>query len=287
LPKIKLSLVRNISLFAVAILGGVAGCSFTDMGSGAFDEDPLYDGGAVADSSTTDTSADVSQAQDAASDTSVDAVFDSSDSSPSSDADASPFDAPLSDASDSEQPDTGAPDAPFSDAYDASDSGLPDTGAPDAPQPTTSAIYTTTIAGNSQTVDRVRPSDGAIAPDGVIDGTFVVTAYGEFVGFAMISTDASGTPAGISQWDTYVGSSKIPAGIGLNYLVGSSTWQLGIWEGSTILNKSDGSLSPTSLGFHTLMLYASNSGNLGPGKHFRVVAELADHTLIRGPVVAF
>jgi hypothetical protein len=168
--------------------------------------------------------------------------------------------------------DTGA------DAADTAGDAGPEAGA---------VVGASSVASDSLSVDRVRGSDGAIASDGTKDGAFLVTLEGPIVALALISTDAAGAPSGAQEWDTYVGTKAVPAGIGAGYTAGSQTWQLGVWEGATLLNKADGSLGPVAAGPHSLHLYAQPSGWFVAGKHLRVVAELPDGTIAKGPVVTY
>jgi hypothetical protein len=289
------------------------------LGSVASEDDAAADAEIPSDSASNDSAADSSQPIDAGADNStdtslVDALNDppndtssdtiTADTGVLDEPDGGLIDAPSDTINDSQSADSSldAPDGEIADAstdvadsaaldcgiFDASsdvaDSAKPDVTLPDA---TAASIDSTTVAGDSLAVDRVRQGDGAISADGQMDGAFVLTAYGEIVGVVLMSTDATGTPSGGQQWDTYVGTTKIPAALGSGFSVGSSTWQLGVWEGTVPLNLADGSLTHLPLGPHTLHIYGSNSGYFVTGKHLRVVAELANGTLIRGPVVTY
>ncbi len=210
---------------------------------------------------------------------------------------AAPADGHVSDGG----PDAQGTDAEPVDAFDGSEEGAfesgvddvvdtedgPEADAPDPPDAPAPVVDSMIVASDSLAVDRVRAGDGPVAADGEKDGAFIVSLYGEVAGLAMISTDAAGAPFGAQQWDTYVAAATIPSGVGTGFTVGYSTWQLGVWEGQTALNASDGSLLPIPPGAHTLQLYAANSGWFVAGRHFRVAVELAGGQVIWGPVLGY
>ncbi len=282
------SATRYIAILATASTATLWGCTLDTSGLGLLDSSPgsdaadvlVVDAAPPPDSSKPDagpvdaSDAGVFDASDAG-------VFDASDAGVFDASDADALDA--SDASDTTVVDV-AQDAPLGDGVAGDVADADEAEAPEAAAPT---IESTWVAAESMTVDRVRMGDGSIVADGVMDGAYVVSLHGEIVGLALISTDASGKPAGAQQWDTYVGAAAIPTGVGAGYTVGSSTWQLGVWEGAQARNASNGSLVPLPLGAHTLQIYGASSGYFVPGRTFRVVAELAGGGVILGPVVTY
>lgn len=255
------------------LIGAALGaCSFDPAGTGGEPLDAQTDTAALADSAVAHDArvdaadGDTSLVDSGGPDTAV--------------ADTNPLDTGLGDT----RPDLGTLDTAVVDT--AGDSTALDTGS-DMGADAGVAIGATSVASDSLAVDRVRGSDGAIATDGTRDGAFLVTLQGPFVALALITTDTAGAPSGSQQWDTYVGTKAVPAAIGAGFSVGSQTWQLGVWEGTTLVNKADGSLGPLGPGPHALHVYAQPSGWFSAGKYFRVVAELADGTLVRGPVVTY
>jgi len=179
--------------------------------------------------------------------------------------------------------------APITPATDATvDDGSPiDAASEDARPPdpvtTVTACEVSALTGN---VDIVRPGDGAIAGDGVNDGVFVADVYGPAIAITLIRTDASGAPFSGQQWDTWVGTDPIPAALGTPFAVGSSTYQLGVYEGITRLNDASGRVALTA-GAHVLRVAGSSVGSFTGGSYFRLVLQAPDGTLSRGPVVAF
>ena len=298
------SATRYIAILATASTATLWGCTLDTSGLGLLDSSPgsdaadvlVVDAAPPPDSSKPDagpvdaSDAGVFDASDAGVFDASDAgVFDASDAGVFDASDAGVFDASdadaldASDASDTTVVDV-AQDAPLGDGVAGDVADADEAEAPEAAAPT---IESTWVAAESMTVDRVRMGDGSIVADGVMDGAFVVSLHGEIVGLALISTDAAGKPSGGQQWDTYVGTATIPSGVGAGYTVGSSTWQLGVWEGAQARNASNGSLVPLPLGAHTLQIYGASSGYFVPGRTFRVVAELAGGGVILGPVVTY
>jgi len=263
--------MRNLAI-ASASAAMLWGCTLDTSGLGLLDSSP---GGDASDDLGVDAipPPDSSKPESGPVDASDADVFDAPD--------ADVFDAP--DASDTTVVDV-TQDAPLEDVVAE---GVADSDVADVPEAAAPTIESTLVAADSMAVDRVRTGDGPIVADGAMDGAFVVSLYGEIVGLSLISTDAAGKPAGGQQWDTYVGAATIPTGVGAGYTVGSSTWQLGVWEGTLARNASDGSLVPLPLGTHTLQLYGASSGYFVTGRTFRVVAELAGGGVILGPVVTY
>jgi len=278
--------VCSLPLLAAACTAVMAGCTLDTAGLGL---DETVPEGGLADVASSDISQPLPEA--AAPDTSG---SDAPDAGPD-------IQVPDGPAPDADVPDTiEAPDSPAEDAFDssaedvfeaeASDDAGEDAFESDAPEPPDApapVVESMTVAPDSLTVDRVRTGDGAVSADGALDAAFVVSLYGEPVGIVLISCDAAGAPSGGQEWDTYVGTATIPAEVGAGFVVGSSTWQLGVWEGAVPLNAGDGSLVPVPQGAHTLQLYAANSGFFVAGSHFRVVVELAGGQVLWGPVVTY
>ncbi len=314
------ALTRYLAIASATSAATLWGCSLDTSGLGLVDSSPgsdaadvlVVDAAPPPDSSKPDSGpvdasdADVLDASDAdVLDASDADVLDASDADVLDASDADVLDAADADVLDAADADVlDAADADVLDAADASDATVEDVSqdAPlgdvvaadvadsdvaEAPEAAAPAIESTFVAADSMAVDRVRTGDGPIVADGAMDGAFIVSLYGEIVGLALISTDAVGKPAGGQQWDTYVGAATIPTGVGAGYTVGSSTWQLGVWEGALARNASDGSLVPLPLGTHTLRLYGASSGYFVTGRTFRVVAELAGGGVILGPVVTY
>ena len=155
-----------------------------------------------------------------------------------------------------------------------------------APMSSLGAISSAAVAPDSGTVDRVGRGDNALAPDGLLDQSIMLTVQGPIYQLAIISTDGSGAPAGGDQNDTIVGSQPIPASIGTSFRFGYQTWVLGVYENGRLLNNPDGSIPLMSPGPHTLTAYFSPGAGFGT-RHERPVAVLEDGTLSIGPVVAF
>jgi hypothetical protein len=142
------------------------------------------------------------------------------------------------------------------------------------------------VAPDSHQVDKVSPRDGAIASDGAKDAAFDLTVTGPLSALAIIVTDANGKGTSNQIWDSIVGTDPIPAGMMVGFSVGSQTWQVGVFEGDTLLNRPDGRLPPLD-GTHQVRLYASDSGYFKPGTSFRLIAELPDGSLTLGPVFVY
>lgn len=131
-------------------------------------------------------------------------------------------------------------------------------------------------------VDFVGPGDNATTPDGTPDGTMTVTVVGPIDGLILVTTDAAGAPAGGQQWDTLVGADPIPPGF--PFSVGSQTWLVGVYDGTTKLNDANGRISLPA-GPRALTLVASPSGFFTTGQHFRLHARNATTgTWSAGPV---
>jgi hypothetical protein len=163
---------------------------------------------------------------------------------------------------------------------------LPETGE-DADATTGTVIVSTAVASGSLTLDRVSRADDGVKPDGALDGAFDVVVSGPLVSLVMVSADASGVTCCGQQWDTIVGSTPMPSAIGGSFAIGASTWVLGVYEAATMLNKTDGSLTPLGAGTHKLVVYGSNSGVFVKGQHFRVMGQQPDGVLVKGPVATY
>lgn len=154
----------------------------------------------------------------------------------------------------------------------------------DAGPPT--AVGVTAVSALTLNVDLAKPADGAIGTDGQKDGVFDVDVTGPAIALVLIRTDAAGKPSGGQQWDTWVGADAIPGDLGASFSVGSSTYQVAVYEGLTLLNDANGRLT-LSAGAHSLRLAGSNAGSFSAGKYFRVVLQGPDGKLVRGPVVGY
>ena len=151
----------------------------------------------------------------------------------------------------------------------------------------TTAVGATTVAATSLTVDLASPGDGTIATDGQKDGVFVVAITGPAIALTIIRTDSAGAPTSNQQWDTWVGSDAIPAALGTVFTLGSSTYQLGVYDnGGVLLNDAAGRVKLLA-GQQTLRVAGASVGSFVAGNHFRLVAQRPDGTLVRGPVVTY
>jgi hypothetical protein len=176
-----------------------------------------------------------------------------------------------------------APDDSGMDADASADAGADaDADADAAPPPTT--VGATTVDTLSLTVDCATALDGPISNDGANDGFFAVEVTGPVKALALVRTDAAGTPAG-DLWDTWVGLDAIPAGVG-PFVMGSSTYQLAIGEGSMVMNDGTGRIS-LAAGNHSLHVCAASVGSFVTGSYFRVVAQDPQGNLVFGPIVAY
>jgi hypothetical protein len=149
-----------------------------------------------------------------------------------------------------------------------------------------STILASAVAAESLMVDRVAGADGAIRTDGRNDGAFEVTVNGPLVSLSLLVVNDEGRSSGNQIWDTTVGESPIHRELGVTFVRGASTWQVGVFEDGVLQNRPDGSL-PALEGRHELRLYASNSGYFRPGVKLRWVLQRPDGTLAGGPVFAY
>lgn len=171
---------------------------------------------------------------------------------------------------------------------DAADGGDAADAIVDAPPDVvvTPAVGATTRSALSLTLDYAKPGDGTIMTDGVNDGIFDVTVTGPALALALIRTDATGRPTNNQQWDTWVGADVIPSGVDAGFSAGSSTYQLAVREGGNLVNDGAGRVT-LAAGDHALRIAGSNVGSFVAGNYFRVVAQLPDAGIIKGPVVAY
>ncbi|WP_190988538.1 VWD domain-containing protein [Pseudarthrobacter sulfonivorans] len=122
-----------------------------------------------------------------------------------------------------------------------------------------------TISGSLQFVtrsgaDRLGSGDGNLAPDGTADAVLTAELKGHIANLVLAVCSEDGTPAS-HHWDTYAGSAPIPPGF--SFGVGSQTWSLGIYSGSTQLNSSDGSMPTLTLNEpRTFELHVQDDGSL-------------------------
>jgi hypothetical protein len=147
-------------------------------------------------------------------------------------------------------------------------------------------VLTSAVDPDSMGVDRVVGTDGVIRTDGRNDAAFDVTVNGPLVSLSLIVTDAQGKARANQIWDTNIGDTPIPSGIGVSHERGAQTWQVGVFEDGTMKNREVGSL-PALDGRHQLRLYASDSGYFHGGVTFRWVLERPDGGLAYGPVFSY
>jgi hypothetical protein len=133
----------------------------------------------------------------------------------------------------------------------------------------------------------VKDEGGPIAGDGHNDAAISLTVDGPVAGIVLLTVDASGHPEGGQQWDTYIEDQNVPPSIHAPFASGGPTWQLGVFEGGKLQNKTDGALKPLAAGKHTLVLYASDNGNFNKTQHLAVFVERPDHAVVRSNVFTF
>jgi hypothetical protein len=148
-------------------------------------------------------------------------------------------------------------------------------------------IGETTIASETFTVDRVSTADDGLEADGELDAVLSAEVTGPVTALLLVSVNDAGEHLFDEVWDTIVGTSEFPTEIGAHFETGGETWVLGVEENGVMLNRADGSLAPLSAGPHALTLYASSLDvvPIRGGFHYRLVALMADGTLVYGPVV--
>jgi hypothetical protein len=151
--------------------------------------------------------------------------------------------------------------------------------------PPAGRIHSFARSSESLKVDRVGGGDGALVPNGQMDGAFDAVLEGPITAIFIASTDSAGTAIG-QQWDTIVGLGEMPAALRGPFLAGSSTAGLGVWEGGKFVNRPDGSIELPA-GKHTVTLYAADSGWFREGNHFRVMVAFPDGCVAKGPVVPY
>jgi hypothetical protein len=163
-------------------------------------------------------------------------------------------------------------------------SPTPEPAAPVAETVTTESAPTLVKSADSEQVDRVGTSDGALAPDGVKDIGLTLTVDGPVEAIFVVAVDASGAPSGVFQADTLVGNSESPRELGAK--PGAGTSGLGVFDADKLLNSNDGSLTPLAAGAHRLTLYLSPPPSLAAGKQLRVYVQRPDKSLVTGPALA-
>jgi hypothetical protein len=154
----------------------------------------------------------------------------------------------------------------------------------------TSALSTGGTAGpgpDHMKADKVSGNDGPITKDGSNDGSMWLAIDGPVIGLMVLTTDKDGNPEGGQQWDTYTAGQKVPAAAKPPYEDGDGTYQLGVWENGKAMNDAKGALVPIGGGSHKLSLYASDSGYFTKEHHFIVIAERADHSLVKSNLFTF
>lgn len=166
------------------------------------------------------------------------------------------------------------------DANDADSSSILDAEVPDAYVPP--VVVSMTLLPMA---DRVRGLDGTILPDGLKDGVFEVVVRGPVVAFALLRTNAGGTPIGAQQWDTYVGDDVLPAGLAPAFATGFQTVQLGVFDGEALQNDAAGRCFLDSASERTLQIYGVDAGSFTSGNSFRLWAQAPTRELIAGPVL--
>jgi hypothetical protein len=92
--------------------------------------------------------------------------------------------------------------------------------------------------------DRLGSGDGNLASDGTADAVLTAELKGQIANLVLAVCSEDGSPTS-HHWDTYAGSAPIPPGF--SFGVGSQTWSLGIYSGSTQVNSSDGSMPTLTL----------------------------------------
>jgi len=145
------------------------------------------------------------------------------------------------------------------------------------------ASVTLEKSADSGQVDRVGPTDGALAPDGTNDLGFVAQVDGPVAALFLVAVDETGKPTGTFQADTLVGQSESPAELGAK--PGSGTSGLGVFEADKALNSKDGALEAIGDGPHHLTLYVAPSGAVSAGTKLRVYAQRPDKSLVAGSTV--
>ena len=138
-------------------------------------------------------------------------------------------------------------------------------------------------SSDSGQVDKVGPSDGALAADGTNDLGFVVDFEGPATAIFLVGVDESGAPNGAYQADTLVGAAESPKELGTK--PGSGTLGLGVLEGEKLVNAKDGSLDGLGAGPHRLTLYVASSPAAAAGLKVRVYVQRPDNTLVPGAIL--
>jgi len=156
-----------------------------------------------------------------------------------------------------------------------------------APPPVKAAIFSASVAAKYAWADRVSAVDGAPAPDGKVDPRIDVYLEGRFVALMLVPVGPNKHRGG-RPWDTIVEDDPLPSGVSGGFERGSASWQLGVFDGEAdrSLQRPDGSLVPLGEGRRLVHLYASDDGTIEDGTILRVVGELADGSIVEGPVFA-
>jgi hypothetical protein len=151
----------------------------------------------------------------------------------------------------------------------------------------TPAIYSSGVAPKYTWADRVSAVDGAPAPDGKLDPRIDVYLEGRFVALIVVPVSANTRRRG-RPWDTIVDDDPLPSAVSEGFERGSASWQLGVFDGDgdRSLQRPDGSLVPLGDGRRLVHLFASDDGTIEEGTILRVVGQLADGSLVEGPVFA-
>lgn len=152
-----------------------------------------------------------------------------------------------------------------------------------APAIDTTAVVTLGKAPDSGQVDRIGAADGALAPDGVKDLSFVVEVDGAIESFFLLAVDESGKANGAYQADTLVGEAEVPKDISIKW--GKGTAGLGVAEGDKLLNAPDGSVAPIGPGHHKLVFYVSASSAITPGTRLRAFMLRPDKAIVASNIL--
>jgi hypothetical protein len=140
----------------------------------------------------------------------------------------------------------------------------------------------TAMNAKDESIDRVAPGDGGLAPDGLADGVFDLTVTGRIDDVRLAVADFEGHVFEGTQWDTFQCDTPIPPAVSAGYTTGAQTWVLGVEvDGAPLAGVGCDYDVSSGPGVHHLRLFAPWADWFADwGYLFRVDVVLEDGSIV-------
>lgn len=164
--------------------------------------------------------------------------------------------------------------APTASAPAADTSAMLRQDTPPAPEP---QVLSFTRSSEYGKVDKMGVKDGVLKGDGKKDAVFTAKVKGPIEALFVVSIDPKDNePSGAYDADTLIAGQLHPNELA-HAAASKKPMPLAVYEGTTMLNKEDGSLKLIDEKEHELTLYAPDDASIRAGKIVRLYVISPDH----------